>query len=114
MTKLVARAARKVFKGVVRKPSKKIKAKDDPGKITSPTTKQLTLQACLSKIGSPCEIVKRSSLGATVRPSLLEVLSGLVEKEDDKKSDCIVVGVAGEDHGQSADIPNGSRDRLMG
>ena len=90
------------------------KAEDDPGKFTSPTTKQLTLQACLSKIGSPCDIVKRSSPGATVRPSLLQVLSELVEQEEDKKSDCVVIGVAGEDHWQSADIPNGSRDRFMG
>jgi hypothetical protein len=92
----------------------RFKAEGATGKLSSLTTKQFALKACIEKFGSPCEIVKICSPGATGRPSLLQVLLGLVEKEADQNSDCVVVGVAGEEHGQPADIRNGSRDRFMG
>ena len=96
-------------------PAKAAKVDEEEEKLTTPKTKQLTLAASLQKIGSPCEIIKTCSPGAKRSPSLLEILSGEVQKEKEARpKDSVVVGVDSESFQDPTEIKNGSRDRWGG
>ena len=54
----------------------------------------------MAKMGSPTNVIKRSSPGAKPRPSLLEALTGQVKYEEEEikraRKSCLIEGFEGE------------------